>query len=98
MIDLTPLIQAIIAVVAALITYKLLPWLKVKLSNEQQAALTAAVKVLVYAAEQVYGAGRGDEKLKYVEEGLRERGFEVDRAAIEAAVKGMGILSTQDGN
>ena len=46
---------------AALITYKLLPWLKVKLSNEQQAALTAAVKVLVYAAEQVYGAGRGDE-------------------------------------
>ena len=86
------------AVAAALITYKLLPWLKVKLSNEQQAALTAAVKVLAYAAEQVYGAGRGDEKLKYVEEGLRERGFEVDRAAIEAAVKGMGILSTQDGN
>ena len=46
----------------------------------------ALVKVLVYAAEQLYGAGNGSEKLQYVRDELNRRGFEVDFDEIEAAV------------
>ena len=85
MIDLTPIFEAILALLAALVTYKLIPWIKARTTAEQQ-ALLATVKTLVYAAEQLYGAGRGAEKLDYVISELEKRGFTADRAAIEAAV------------
>ena len=85
-IDLTPIFQAVIALLAALVTYKLIPWIKSKTTAEQQALLTATVRTLVYAAEQLYGAGHGAEKLDYVIKELEARGFTADRAAIEAAV------------
>ena len=85
-IDLTPIFQAVIALLAALVTYKLIPWIKSKTTAEQQALLTATVRTLVYAAEQLYGAGKGTEKLDYVIKELEARGFTADRAAIEAAV------------
>lgn len=86
MIDLTPIFQAVIALLAALITYKLIPWIKAKTSAEQQAALRAMVKVLVFAAEQIYGAGHGAEKLEYVKCQLELAGFTISVAEIEAAV------------
>lgn len=89
MIDLTPVFNAIIALLAALITYKLIPWIKAKTNNEQQQGLMVLVRMLVYAAEQIYGAGNGEYKLDYVVSQLRQRGFTADRAAIEAAVKEM---------
>lgn len=88
-IDLTPIAQAVIALLAALVTYKLVPWIKARTTAEQQAMLGAMVRTLVYAAEQLYGAGHGPEKLDYVIEELRVRGFDADRAAIEAAVREM---------
>lgn len=86
MVDLTPIFQAVIALLAALITYKLIPWIKAKTSNEQQQAMRAMVKVLVFAAEQIYGAGHGHEKLEYVKQQLEFAGFSIDVAEIEAAV------------
>lgn len=86
MIDLTPIFEAILALLAALVTYKLIPWIKARTTAEQQALLSATVKTLVYAAEQLYGAGKGAEKLDYVIKELEARGFTADRAAIEAAV------------
>ena len=86
-IDLTPIVEAIIAIIAALITTKLIPWIKTKTSNEQQALLKATAKTLVFAAEQLYGAGEGAAKLDYVVTELEEKGFTADRAAIEAIVK-----------
>lgn len=85
-IDLTPILQAVIALLAAIITAKLIPWIKSKTTAQQQSALLATVRILVYAAEQLYGAGKGDEKLDYVCNQLRERGYEVNRAEIEATV------------
>ena len=86
-IDLTPIIQAIIALLAAIITYKLIPWIKARTTNEQQAMLSAAIKTAVFAAEQMYGAGNGEKKLGYAIEWLNKRGFDADREEIEAAVK-----------
>lgn len=85
-IDLTPILQAVIALLAAIITAKLIPWIKSKTTAQQQSALMTTVHILVYAAEQIYGAGKGEEKLDYVCNQLRERGYEVNRAEIEATV------------
>lgn len=53
--------------------------------------MLSTVRVLVYAAEQIYGAGNGAEKLQYVEDELESRGFKLDTAAIEAAVRSMNL-------
>jgi uncharacterized membrane protein YozB (DUF420 family) len=86
MIDLTPIINAVIALIAAIISVKVIPWIKAKTTNEQQAMMRATVKTLVFAAEQVYGAGEGYAKMTYVKNGLRKRGFDIDVDEIEAAV------------
>lgn len=87
MINLTPIFEAVIMLLAAVITYKVIPWIKSKTTNEQRKLLDATVNTLVFAAEQLYGAGRGQEKLDFVLAELRERGFTADRVAVEAAVK-----------
>lgn len=86
-INLTPIIQAIIALLAALITYKLIPWIKARTTNEQQALLKATIKTVVFAAEQLYGAKSGSEKLDWVIDQLSQRGYSVDRSEIEAVIK-----------
>lgn len=85
-VNLTPIIEAIIALLAALVTYKLIPWIKSKTTAQQQANLEAVTRMLVFAAEQLYGANRGDEKLRYVQQKLAEKGYDIDADAIEAAV------------
>ena len=87
MIDLTGIVNAIIALLAALITYRLVPWIKAKTTNEQQVYIRALVKAGVYAAEQVYQAeGMGAEKMEYVRTFLQSHGFDVNVTEIEAAV------------
>jgi len=90
-IDLTPIFQALIALLAALITAKVIPWIKSKISNEQQLAMMATVRIMVYAAEQIYGSNHGDEKLAWVENALKEQGYKLDtkmiKGLIEAQVK-----------
>ena len=92
-VDLTPLLQALLALLAALVTGKLLPWINSRTTERQQANLTALANTFVYAAEQVFGANKGAEKLAYVRAGLQAKGYDVDDkavlAAIEAAVKQM---------
>jgi hypothetical protein len=86
MIDLTPIIQAIIALLAAVVTYKVIPWIKAKTTNEQQMMLETTIRTLVFAAEQIYGAGNGHGKMQYVIEGLKKKGFTANVDDIEAAV------------
>lgn len=86
-IDLTPILQAIIGLIAALIAYRLIPWIKAKTTNEQQAYINALIKAGVYAAEQLYQAdGMGEKKMAFVREYLRGKGFDVNTTEIEAAV------------
>ena len=77
-IDLTPIFQAVLGILAALITHKLIPWIQARTSAQQQEMLRAAVLVAVYAAEQLYGAGAGKEKLMYVKGQLAKKGYKVD--------------------
>lgn len=88
-IDLTPILQAVIGLLAAMITYKLIPWIQANTTARQQELLQATINTLVYAAEQIYGSGTGQQKLEYVQQQLKARSFDVDLAAIEAAVRKM---------
>jgi hypothetical protein len=86
-IDLTNLFNAVIALLAAIITAFVIPWIKAKATVQQQEALLGIYRTLCYAAEQIYGAGRGEDKLAYVEAKLMDRGYTVDRDMIEATVR-----------
>ena len=85
--DFTPILQAIIALLGALITYWLIPYIKSKASAQQQAYVSVLVRTAVQAAEQLYGAGMGNAKLDYAQQWLNERGVKYSRAEIEAAVR-----------
>ena len=86
MINLTPIFQAVIGLLAALITYKLIPWIKANTTDKQQKLIEAAVQTAVFAAEQVFGSGHGKEKMEYALVWLQDRGYHVDRAEVEACV------------
>ena len=86
-INLTPIIEALIGLFAALITYRLIPWIKAKTSNEQQMYIKTLIRTAVYAAEQIYNSGgQGKKKMEYVRNWLMGKGYDVDTAEIEAIV------------
>lgn len=72
----------------------MIPWLKSKTTKEQQDYLLATARVLVYAAEQIYGAGKGDAKMQYVQDELENRGLTIDLPVIEAAVREMNLIES----
>lgn len=92
-IDLTPIFQAVLGFLAALITHKLIPWIQARTTAQQQEMLRAAVSVAVFAAEQLYGAGAGKEKLMYVKGQLAKKGYKIDVDEIEAAVRELTVIS-----
>lgn len=88
-IDLTGLFNAVIAVLGALVTYRLVPWLKARTTKEQQEMLQAGIRTAVYAAEQLYKTGMVQDRLDYALRWLDMKGYSVDRAQVEAAVREM---------
>ena len=86
MIDLTPLVQAIIALAATAVTVFLIPWLRNRYGNETLEKARNWVQIAVYAAEKVYGAGRGDEKLAYAEDFLAQHKIKLDTDTLLAMV------------
>ena len=88
MIDITPIVNAVIALLAAGVSVFLIPWIKSKTTDEQRNELLEGVEVGVAAAQLLYkGQGRGEEKKKYVLEFLASMGFTVDEEAINAAIE-----------
>lgn len=86
MIDLTKLMNAVIALAAALITTFLIPWIKAHTKEKTQQTIRDLIHVAVFAAEQMFGNGHGAEKMKYVREYLNSKGYDVDIEEIEAVV------------
>ena len=86
MIDLTPLVEALITLAVTAISVFLIPWLKTRYSNETLAKAQGWVQVAVYAAEKLYGAGNGDAKLAYAEDFLAAHNIKLDTATLKALV------------
>ena len=88
MFDITPIVEAILALVAVVITSIVIPYIKKKTSVEQQREIVAWVKIAVAAAEQIYvGTGRGSEKKLYVIEWLADRNVTVDTNKLDALIE-----------
>lgn len=89
-IDYTELLQAIIALLATLITTFVIPLIRKKLTAEKAEELKKWVGVAVKAAEQLYGSKTGQQKKEYVVSFLMSKGivFDVDEVntMIEAEV------------
>lgn len=96
MTDLTPIVNAVIALIAAIITTFLIPWIKGKIDAAKLAQIVEWVGIAVRAAEQIYNeSGMGEKKKQYVLDFLASKGFTLDpdsiNAMIEAAVKELNI-------
>lgn len=95
MIDLTPIFNAAIVLLAGIITAFVIPWVKTYLlpwiaantTEKQRNILHGLYKTAVFAAEQIYGRGAGKEKLEYAKNYIRDKGYTVDYDLIEATVK-----------
>jgi len=90
MTDLTPIINAFVALIAALISAFLIPWIKRQTSAKDREEMLKWVEIAVAAAEQLFDSTQGEAKKKAVVAFLEEKGFvftesEID-SAIEAAV------------
>lgn len=90
-IDLTGIVGAILALIAALITYRLIPYIKSKTTEKQFQEIQTWVKIAVEAAEMIFKeTGMGKEKKQYVVNFLKAQGFSLDfdelDKMIEAAV------------
>lgn len=86
MLDLTPLVEAIIALAATAITVFLIPWLRARYGNETLEKARGWVQIAVYAAEKLYGAGNGDQKLAYAEQVLAQHKIKLDTLTLKAMV------------
>lgn len=88
MFDITPIVEAILALVAVVITSIVIPYIKKRTTTEQQNEIVAWVKIAVAAAEQIYvGTGRGPEKKMYVVEWLADRNISIDTNEIDALIE-----------
>ena len=97
MIDLTGISVAMLSLLAAWVTTRVIPWIKARTTAEQRRVAQALVKTAVYAAEQLYkGDGRGAEKRQYVMERLEAVGLKwdaqtimdmIEEAALELTIK-----------
>ena len=86
-IDLTQIILAVITLIGALISRYLIPWIKSQLDDRNKEMVATLVRVGVYAAEQLYKSGQGQEKKRYVLELLRKNGYDVNDASVEALIE-----------
>ena len=88
MIDLTPIANAIIALIAALVSAFLIPYLKSKISAAQLAELQKWAIIAVEAAEMIYkGAGRGTEKKEHVWNFLASKGYSLDTDSLDKIIE-----------
>lgn len=94
MINLTPIITAVIGLLTAIITAFLVPYIKANIEAKNLESLLKIAKIAVEAAEQIFKeSGMGAKKKEYVEKYLAEHGYTLDSdeldVVIESAVKEM---------
>ena len=87
MIDLTPIINAFIALLAAVLMTYVIPWVKAKTSSQQRENLLKWVDIAVCASQQLYHQKDGKYRLEYALGVLESKGFDIDDAAVVDAVE-----------
>ena len=105
MTDITPIINAVIVLIAAVITVFVVPYIKTRTTESQQAIIAFVVQTAVSAAEQLIqgedlGAKRFGMVIDRVQDELERRGikfnYEEVRLQIEDAVRCMNMEKEKD--
>ena len=86
--DITAIVNAAIALLAAIITAVVIPWLRSRTTAAQRENIETWVQIAVAAAEQIFkGSGRGAEKKQYVEAFLFDKGLKIDGESMDAMIE-----------
>ena len=85
--DYTQIISAVIALISALVSAFLIPWLKTKIDANKLQTIKTYVEIGVKAAEQLYAATDGEEKKDYVINFLAEHGIRFDVSTIDQLIE-----------
>ena len=87
MTDLTPIINALIALTAALITAFVIPWLRRNTDARDREELLKWVEIAVAAAQQLYHNLDGSERKEYVLQFLASKGYDISTKEIDSAIE-----------
>ncbi|MHC1747419.1 MAG: phage holin, LLH family [Cellulosilyticaceae bacterium] len=72
------LLKLLVMVLGAVVTYKLIPWIKAKTTAEQRKEAAYWIEIAVQVAEQIYkDKGQGTLKKEYVLEWLNKNGTKI---------------------
>ena len=85
--NITPIVEALFALMLAVITTFVIPYIKSKKNSEEIALIMSWVVIAVRAAEQIYKAGHGDEKKAYVLAYLNNKGLMIDSDTLDKMIE-----------
>lgn len=97
--NITQILLGVILIIGVIVSYYVIPFLKTKIDIHQLTMLFNIAQTAVYAAEKIFGAKMGDDKLAYaigvIKRWLEKKKIYFDeeqiRAAIEEQVKNLDI-------
>lgn len=87
MIDLTPIINAIILLLGALAVRYLVPWLKANTTAEERKDLFFWADIAVQAAQQLYYQQDGASRKEYAQFIMMQHGFDISEPEVDAAIE-----------
>ena len=87
---MSDILNLVMAILTAVLTFVLIPWIRSKTDTEQRQELADNIKIAVQAAEQLYtGSGKGTEKKLYVRKWLADRGVNFEDGEVWNAMDAM---------
>ena len=97
--NITQILLGIIILIGGAVAIFVVPYLKTHMTSEQISILVGIAQTVVYAAEKIFGAKMGKDKLEYAmnlaKSLLGKKGLTFDedviRAAIESQVQKLGL-------
>ena len=95
MMDITPILTAVIGLLGTVITIVIIPWIKSKTTENEQAIISSIARTAVYAAQQMLISNADKKKyaIEYISKALESRNISITldevSAAIEAEIKGI---------
>jgi len=103
--DITTILLGIILILGGVATLIIWPYIKTHVSAEQLSMLAGIAQTVVFAAEKIFGAKMGEDKLAYAlnlaKKLLEKKGLTFDedviRAAIEAQVQELSMEQVAGG-
>ena len=87
MTDLTPVMNAAIALLAALVTAFVIPWMKRNTTRKDREELLKWVEIAVAAAQQLCHQLEGEQRKEYMLNFLAGKGYDVHSAEVDSAIE-----------